>query len=411
MKILLATSSVTPNAGIPSYNRELCLLYGKNNDMHLLVDENIKSYTGYSKVFSTSETNIYNYNDCRDLVDMLNAEKYDLIINSNSHVMSIIAPYMCDSSKIISVSHSLKTMDSDNAAINHKYLDGIIALSENCKLYLQNRFNIDKKRIHVVFNSVANIPNSEQICIKKKQSKELSIVFAGGTAPSKTPEIVLRVLIELLKSDKNFKFYWLGNLTPPLKKLQPFRSVQEILEEELINDKRVIFTGRIPQQEAARIISECNIFFAPSRREGFPMALLEAFRTGCIPIVADYNIANKEIIKNSVNGFIIDHSHIELFSKRIFDIIDNHESYSAIYDQTYKTFVDELSFPHWQRKMDLLLNDVLMNHAKRKLLNNKFDFFLNKTHFLIRYCWDYFENLIVEILPCAYKFYRMYRNK
>ena len=379
--------------------------------MHLLVDENIKSYNGYSKVFSTSKINVYNYSDCRDLVDKLNAERYDVIINSNSHVMSILAPYMCDSSRIISVSHSLRTMDSDNAAFNHKYLDGIIALSENCKSYLRNRFDVNKQKIHVVFNSVANFPNSELICTEKKQSKELSIVFAGGTAPSKNPEIALNVLIKLLKSDKNFKFYWMGNLTPPLKKLQPFKSVQDILENELINDKRVIFTGRIPQQEAVRIISKCNIFFAPSRREGFPMALLEAFRTGCIPIVADYDIANKEIIKDSVNGFIISHSHVELFSKRIFDIIDNHENYSTIYDQTYRTFVDELSFPHWQRKMDLLLKDVTMNHAKRKLLNNKIVFFANKIRFLMLYSWDFIENLLIEVLPCAYKFYRMYKNK
>ena len=44
MKILLATSSVTPNAGIPSFNRELCSLLNEENEVHLLVDENIESY-------------------------------------------------------------------------------------------------------------------------------------------------------------------------------------------------------------------------------------------------------------------------------------------------------------------------------------------------------------------------------
>ena len=43
MKILLATSSVTPNAGIPSFNRELCSLLNEENEVHLLVDENIES--------------------------------------------------------------------------------------------------------------------------------------------------------------------------------------------------------------------------------------------------------------------------------------------------------------------------------------------------------------------------------
>ena len=52
MKILLATSSVTPNAGIPSFNRELCSLLNVENEMHLLVDENIESYRGYAKIYS-----------------------------------------------------------------------------------------------------------------------------------------------------------------------------------------------------------------------------------------------------------------------------------------------------------------------------------------------------------------------
>ena len=55
MKILLATSSVTPNAGIPSFNRELCSLLNVENEMHLLVDENIESYRERAKLLQKSE--------------------------------------------------------------------------------------------------------------------------------------------------------------------------------------------------------------------------------------------------------------------------------------------------------------------------------------------------------------------
>ena len=55
MKILLATSSVTPNAGIPSFNRELCSLLNVENEMHLLVDENIESYRAAAKLLQKSE--------------------------------------------------------------------------------------------------------------------------------------------------------------------------------------------------------------------------------------------------------------------------------------------------------------------------------------------------------------------
>ena len=84
MKILLATSSVTPNAGIPSFNRELCSLLNVENEMHLLVDENIESYRGYAKIYSITGINIYNFEDASELLNKLQVENYDVIINSNS---------------------------------------------------------------------------------------------------------------------------------------------------------------------------------------------------------------------------------------------------------------------------------------------------------------------------------------
>ena len=80
MKILLATSSVTPNAGIPSFNRELCSLLNVENEMHLLVDENIESYRGYAKIYSITGINIYNFEDASELLNKLQVENYDVII-------------------------------------------------------------------------------------------------------------------------------------------------------------------------------------------------------------------------------------------------------------------------------------------------------------------------------------------
>ena len=128
-KILLATSSVTPNAGIPTFNRELCSLLGEDYEMHLLVDENIQSYTGYSKVFSTARFSIFKYEDASTLLREIKKEHYDVIINSNSHIMSLLASFVEDETRLITVSHSLGTMDGDNAVFNYKYVDDIIALS------------------------------------------------------------------------------------------------------------------------------------------------------------------------------------------------------------------------------------------------------------------------------------------
>lgn len=406
MKILLATSSVTPNAGIPSFNRELCSLLNIGNELHLLVDENITEYSGYEKIFTTSGMNIYSFKDASNLLNKLLEEKYDVIINSNSHIMSLLAAFIEDTTRIITVSHSLGTMDCDNAAFNNKYIDNIIALSNSCKDYICHRFNLrNSEKVKVVFNSVAEVPNSENMRSAKKNTGVVKIVFAGGSAASKSPDIIVPIIQELCKTDLSFEFYWLGITTPPLKRFQLFKDIRYILPK----DDRVIVTGLIPQREAAEIIASCNIFLAPSRREGFPMALLEAMRVGCIPIVSDFKIANREIIQNGKNGYVIPHNIVKDFVDRLVDICKNHANYYKIYDESYKTFVEELSFPIWRNKIVSVIKESKSFHKTRKKIS-PFVFKQVVYRFKLLDKYNLIENHITEVLPCAIKFFKYYKN-
>lgn len=405
-KILLATSSVTPNAGIPSFNRELCSLLGEDYEMHLLVDENIQSYTGYSKVFSTARFSIFKYEDASTLLREIKKEHYDVIINSNSHIMSLLASFVEDETRLITVSHSLGTMDCDNAAFNYKYVDDIIALSSSCKDYIKKRFNIkEESKIKVIFNSVADNADAESKRNTKKKTEKIKIVFAGGSAPSKSPDLIVPIIHELCNTDIPFEFYWLGITSPPLKIIQPYNDIRQILPK----DSRVIVTGLIPQKSAAEIIASCNIFLAPSRREGFPMALLEAMRIGCIPVVSDFKIANLEIIQNGKNGYVISHKDIHAFVRILADIAINHSNYKDIYDESYKTFVDELSFSVWKIKIQKLIAEQSLSHMPRKPLNPR-AFKLVVWRFKMLDKFNLIENHFKEVLPCAIRFLMFYKK-
>lgn len=405
-KILLATSSVTPNAGIPSFNRELCSLLGEEYEMHLLVDENIQSYTGYRKVFSTAGLSIYKYEDVSKLLSMINNEHYDVIINSNSHIMSLLASFVGDETRLITVSHSLGTMDCDNAAFNNKYVDDIIALSSSCKDYIRKRFNIkEDSKIKIIFNSVADATDAESKRNTKKKIDKVKIVFAGGSAPSKSPDLIVPIIHELCKTDISFEFYWLGITSPPLKKFQPYNDIRQVLPK----DDRVIVTGLIPQKKAAEIIASCNVFLAPSRREGFPMALLEAMRIGCIPIVSDFKIANLEIIQNCKNGYVISHKDVHAFVRKLADIAVNHANYQDIYDESYKTFTEELSFPIWRIKIQQLIAEQTLSHKQRKPFNPR-AFKLVGWRFKMLDKFNLIENHLKEVLPCAIRFFTFYKK-
>ena len=317
--------------------------------------------------------------------------------------MALLTPFLNNNIKVINVSHSLRYNEADYAGFNSEYADKVIALSNYNKKYLERTFDC-KGKVEVVYNFVRELPNQPQLLQNKLKTKTPVIVFTGGGTAAKSPEIIYKVVIELLKTDLDFKFYWLGTTTPPFKKIQPFKEIKDILPE----DSRLVITGRIPRGEAMRILNEANIFLTPSRREGCPMALLEAMRVGTISITSDYNNGCKEIIKDGYNGFVIPHKNVNGFIKRIKDIIINPEKYMSIYNNAYKTFQYELSFAVWKKEMDALISDTNYQHKKRYdvFKYNLFLSYRNKQNRMSKHNMRHL--LMYEYLPSAIDFWKYY---
>lgn len=407
MKILIASDDVTQNCGIPSYNRELIAILRHEHELHLLTEDDFSEFEGCTKVISTAGRQRFNYACCRGLIDAINAEKYDIIINSKSFWMSLLTPYVSNDTKIVSISHSMGTLVGHSALFNHRYVDSVVALSESCKKYIKKRYGVNPAKIHVIFNSVGSLPEQEQILANKITRSPLNIVFAGGSAPTKTPELVLEILKRLQRSNLDFNFYWLASVAPPLKKIQPFQNVSEIIPA----DSRMQFVGPVQQSEASRIIGDSNIFLCPSRREGFPMALLEALRIGCIPIVADYEIANKEIITDGETGYVLPHDKPEMFVNLISDIINNHQNYLKVYTASHKLFESELSFSNWRGKISALISGKTLTHCCRKQKLSRAHFYLNRLRLYLLIQYSLYENIIGEVIPCALRVRRLYKKR
>lgn len=367
MKILLASSSFG-GGGITSYALELIDKYSVGNDFYVMLGNDTKSPIKNKNVKivyrNMSDISMANL---KKTVEIINNEiKPDIVINSFAKVISLIAPYLNNNIKLITVSHSLKYIEAELAGMINKYIDKIIALSHSGKRYISKRFAIkDTDKISVIYNFVGEHPQAEEYRKRKLGNKTINIVYPGGCAGSKTPELVIRVLKELQKTDLNFKFYWMGGNYVHLSRHFPFLGVNDI-RDFVKSDERIIFTGKIPREEANEIISNANIFFSPSRREGCPMSLIEAMRVGAICIVSDFPIANKEIIEDGVNGYVIPHMNIQGFVERIKDVINNHGEYSHIYDNSYKTFYETLRYENWKRQMDELINNPCTSHNSRR---------------------------------------------
>lgn len=403
MRVLLASASFA-GGGITSYAHELIDSYSDNHELSLIIGDD--SFAPVTK----GNVTVYKY-DCSDIsienvrriVELINNEiKPDILISSCAKAISLSLPYLNDSIKVISVSHSLKYIESDVAAFNFKYSDLVVALSKYNKNYLDRKFKIKDNKVKVVYNFVREYLNSDKLLKEKKNNKSISIVFPGGAAASKSPEIVVKILNRLVVSDTDFRFYWLGNTSAHLIKYVPFLPVKDI-KDIVKKDDRVFFLGKVPRSDAQEIIARSDIFLSPSLREGCPISLIEAMRVGCIPIVADYCNANKEIVKDGENGFVVSHNDIDRFVSIIENVQKDKAQFYNIYESSIKTYQSRLSFDVWKDNMDEMIFKSNVFHEKR---NSTFDvalFYKDVRKFKRMQRWDNIKFLIQEPLPLLFK--------
>ena len=404
MKLLL-TSSSFKGGGIASYAVELINSYAEHFEMSVLIGDDslypLDKYGVRVYHYDMADTSEKNAREVLTLVN--NVIKPNVVINSCSRLMALLTPFLNNEIKVINVSHSLRYDEADYAGFNSEYADKVVALSGYNKEYLERTFDC-RGKVEVVYNFVRELPNQHQLLQNKLKAKTPVIVFTGGGTAAKSPEIIFGIVSKLLKTELNFKFYWMGTTTPPFKKIQPFKDIRDILP----NDPRLIITGRIPRDKAIQISNEANIFLTPSRREGCPMALLEAMRVGTIAITSDFDNGCKEIIKDGYNGYVIPHKDLNGFVERIKDIILNHDQYAALYNKSCETFKSELSFDVWKTKMDTIIKHGGIVHKERMNAFNSELYMTSKGKLDARSRYNVRKLLICEYLPSAIHFWKYF---
>lgn len=106
------------------------------------------------------------------------------------------------------------------------------------------------------------------------------------------------------------------------------------LEDELkeqathIDGNKIIFVGAKSHEELPGILASADLFVAPSivakdgDQEGLPVSIMEAMASG-LPVVSGISGGTKDIIKDGLNGYIIDAQNVKLLAEKINDIIKN----------------------------------------------------------------------------------------
>lgn len=158
----------------------------------------------------------------------------------------------------------------------------------------------------LIYNGIV-FPNKE---IKQK---ERIIVFVGRFSKEKDPLSALRIFYasKLWEEGYKFKMYGWGELLPEvIKKIEEYRlneHVEVILNE---NNPKNIYRG-----------ARCLIM--TSKFEGFGLVLIEAMSRGVPCISFDCPNGPADIIKNGVNGYLVNQNDIKQYIIYLNNVIKN----------------------------------------------------------------------------------------
>jgi glycosyltransferase involved in cell wall biosynthesis len=126
---------------------------------------------------------------------------------------------------------------------------------------------------------------------------------------------------------KDWKLVIAGNIGPETEELK-------LLVKNLHLDEKVVFLGAI--KEIDKVFSKSKIFVLPSRSEGFPNALIEAMAHGLPSVAFDIVSGPAEIIKDKVNGILIDDNDIDSMAQAINEFISNEKLRDSISKEALK---------------------------------------------------------------------------
>ena len=157
--------------------------------------------------------------------------------------------------------------------------DKIIAVSHFTERVIIEKYGINPNKITVVHNAVYPIGESE---------KKNLVLFLGRPTIQKGPEFFLKAAKKILEhEDTRFVVAGIGDMLPDL--------ISQAINLGISN--KVIFTGKLTEEEVKHIYKISSVYVMPSVSEPFGITALEAISAGT-PTIVSKTAGVSEVFRN-----------------------------------------------------------------------------------------------------------------
>lgn len=223
----------------------------------------------------------------------------------------------------------------------YKKASGIIALTYSAA-------KIIEKETKCTNIKVVPRPINSLYLNRKIIEREQLIINVGRLHPDKGQEYLLHAFKILNKPD--WKLVILGE--------GKSRASLENLINKLDLQNRVLMPGAVNNVE--EWLDRASIFAFTSVSEAYGNALLESMAVGLAPVSFDCEVGPRELIRDGKNGFLTPVGDVELFAKRLIQLIDDTELRNRVSNQAR---TDSLNF-----KIEIIGNELLEFCSSKRIL-------------------------------------------
>lgn len=242
-------------------------------------------------------------------------------------------------------------------------VDKVQAISTFLANWAKNK-KVASEKIHVIPNGCNNpdlmdaTTDTQIKNIQNRHNKKPGDVWLVNTArlvKQKANDQIIKALTQL---PDNIKFIVVGD--------GPEEEYLKNLSKELKLENRVIFTGNLPQAEAAAYRKSSDIFVCPSRSEGLGNAFLSAMASR-LPVIATQEGGLAEFIfdtqKNpdkETTAWAVDKDRPEQISAAVKNILSNPEKTKQVVSQARKMIEEKYTW------------DVVSQRMQKEIFNQIF---------------------------------------
>ncbi len=256
------------------------------------VYKNFKA-SGFSELYEDIQHEIESYT--KNVLRIAKTEKFD-IIQANDWITAragIEVKKMTGKPLVITMhsTESDRTIGHPWPAIERQEkgavqsADAIVAVSERLKRELIKNYGVKPEKISVIYNAI----DRTEFNLPRTNERSKIVLYTGRLSPQKGIDHLIRAFKTVTKNDKDALLYIVGE-GPELKNLI------ELSIDLGLSDK-VIFLGRVSDEDIDYFYSIARVFVMPSVSEPFGITALEAIASGT-PAIVSVQSGVAEVLKN-----------------------------------------------------------------------------------------------------------------